>query len=48
MKQNIRADSVLDAKNEEMIFKEERLSLIGHQISTAPATSSIQSIRRQP
>ena len=46
MKQNIRADSVLDAKNEEMIFKEERLSLIGHQISTVHNISTVQSFRR--
>jgi hypothetical protein len=46
MKQDIRAESVLEAKNEEMSFKEERLSLIGRQISTAPASSPNQSIRR--
>ena len=46
MKQVIRTESVLQAKNDDMSFKEERLSLMERQISTAPATSPNHSIRR--
>lgn len=46
MKPNLRAESVLDSKNEEMSFIEERLSLIGRQISTAPAYSPNINTRR--
>lgn len=46
MKQVTRTDSVLQAKNDDMSFKEERLSLMDRNNSTVPVTSPNYSIRR--